>query len=74
MGEPQKGYINYSIVVRKEGKQYSCWCPELDVASSGDSIEQATKNLEDAFNCLFETYAELVSRPRNSLTKSFDLF
>ena len=52
MGEPQKGYINYSIVVRKEGKQYSCWCPELDVASSGDSIEQATKNLEDAVNCL----------------------
>jgi predicted RNase H-like HicB family nuclease len=59
MGEPQKGYINYSIVVRKEGKQYSCWCPELDVASSGDSIEQATKNLEDAVNCLLETYAEL---------------
>ena len=59
MGAAQKAYFNYSIVVRKEGKQYSCWCPELDVASSGETIEQASKNLEDAVNCLLETYAEI---------------
>jgi predicted RNase H-like HicB family nuclease len=59
MGEKKKNYLDLSVLVRKEGQQYSSWCPELDVASSGESIEQACENLKEAITCFIETYAEL---------------
>ncbi len=37
-----------TVVVRKEGTGYSSWCPELDVASQGDTIEEARGNLKEA--------------------------
>ena len=38
-----------TCVLRKEAwGGYSSLCPELDVASRGDSIEEATKNLKEA--------------------------
>lgn len=55
----EKKYINYSVLVRKEGNQYSSWCPELDVASCGDNVEQACENLKDAINCFLESYLEI---------------
>jgi predicted RNase H-like HicB family nuclease len=57
--EKNKSYINCSIVVHKEGDQFVSWCPELDVASSGDNVEQACDNLKDAINCFLETYSEI---------------
>jgi predicted RNase H-like HicB family nuclease len=59
MGENKKNYLDLSVVVRKEGNQYSSWCPELDVASSGERIEQAHENLKEAITCFVETYSEL---------------
>ena len=41
--------MQLSAVVRKEGKLYTSWCPELDVASQGKSIEGALENLKEAF-------------------------
>lgn len=55
----EKKFIDYSVLVRKEGEQYSSWCPELDVASCGENVEQACKNLKEAINCFLETYSEL---------------
>ncbi len=41
--------IILTCIVRKESHdRYSSLCPELDVASCGDSIEEATKNLKEA--------------------------
>ncbi|MBI4451450.1 type II toxin-antitoxin system HicB family antitoxin [Candidatus Woesearchaeota archaeon] len=37
-----------TAIVRKEGMAYSSWCPELDVASQGESIEEARLNLKEA--------------------------
>ncbi len=31
----------------KEGNMYVSYCPELDIASCGESIEQAKKNLKE---------------------------
>jgi predicted RNase H-like HicB family nuclease len=31
----------------KEGNMYVSYCPELDVASCGESVEQAKKNLKE---------------------------
>jgi len=49
------GYIAVEIVVTKEGNQYSSWCPELDIASCGNSPEEAVKNLSDALELYLDT-------------------
>jgi len=49
------GYIAVEIVVTKEGNQYSSWCPELDIASCGNSPEEAVKNLSDALELYLNT-------------------
>ena len=52
-------YLQYSVLVRLEGKEYASWCPELDVASSGATVEEAAANLRDAVRCFLDTYIEL---------------
>ncbi len=54
----RKVILKLSILVRKEGRQYSSWCPELDVASCGDTIEEASENLQDAIDIYLTTLAE----------------
>ncbi len=41
-------------IIKKEGRQYSALCLELDVASCGDTQEKAMKALKDAV----ETYVQ----------------
>ena len=41
-------------IIKKEGRQYSALCLELDVASCGDTQEEAMKVLKDAV----ETYVQ----------------
>jgi len=50
-----EGYIALEVVVTKEGKQYSSWCPELDIASCGGTPEEAVKNLGDALELYLST-------------------
>lgn len=52
------GYIAVELVVTKEGKQYSSWCPGLDIASCGDNPEEAVKNLGDALELYLNTLEE----------------
>jgi len=58
MGKAQAGYIAVEFVITKEGKQYSSWCPELDIASCGDSPEEAVRNLGDALELYLNTLEE----------------
>jgi predicted RNase H-like HicB family nuclease len=51
-------YVQCSVVIRQEGSQYSSWCPELDIASCGSTIEEARENLNDAINCFLQTCSE----------------
>jgi predicted RNase H-like HicB family nuclease len=44
-----------TAVIEREGDGYVALCPELDVASQGDTIEQARANLEEALSLFFET-------------------
>ena len=39
---------SYTAIIEKEGKGYVALCPELDVASQGTSVEEATANLKEA--------------------------
>jgi predicted RNase H-like HicB family nuclease len=44
----------FSAVIQKEGKRYVSWCPELDIASQGETIEEAIKNLKEATELYLE--------------------
>jgi predicted RNase H-like HicB family nuclease len=39
---------NFTAVIEREGDGYVALCPELDIASQGDSIEDAARNLREA--------------------------
>jgi predicted RNase H-like HicB family nuclease len=44
-----------TAIIEREGNGYVALCPELDVASQGDSIEEARANLTEALELFFET-------------------
>ena len=43
-----------TAVIHREGNGFIALCPELDVASQGDTIEQARDNLREALELFFE--------------------
>ena len=49
-----KIFKNFTSIIEKEGKGYVSLCPELDIASQGDSIEEAKLNLHEAIELFFE--------------------
>ena len=55
-GKPD--YIAVDIVVTREGQHYCSWCPQLDIASCADTLEEAVKSAEDAIDLYLETLAE----------------
>jgi predicted RNase H-like HicB family nuclease len=38
----------YTGIIAREGAMYVALCPELDVASQGTTVEEATSNLREA--------------------------
>jgi len=44
-----------TAIIEREGDGYVSLCPELDIASQGDTIEQARDNLKEALELFFET-------------------
>ena len=53
-----------TALIEREGDGYVSLCPELDIASQGDSVEEARRNLEEALQLFFETasHAEIEER------------
>lgn len=49
--------MNYKLtaVIEREGSGYVSLCPELDIASQGNTIEEARANLTEAVELFFET-------------------
>jgi len=44
-----------TAVIHREDDVFVALCPELDIASQGDSIESARHNLAEAVGLFFET-------------------
>jgi predicted RNase H-like HicB family nuclease len=44
-----------TAIIEREGDSYVALCPELDIASQGDSVEGARANLAEAVELFFET-------------------
>lgn len=45
---------NLTGIIEREGDGYVALCPELDIASQGESIEEARRNLLEALELFFE--------------------
>lgn len=43
-----------TAIIEREDKVYIALCPELDIASQGESVEQARDNLREALELFFE--------------------
>jgi len=48
----------FTAIIEHEGDGYTALCPELDIASQDDSVEEARKNLIEAIELFFETASE----------------
>ena len=46
--------IRLTAVIDREGDGFVSLCPELDIASQGDTIEEARANLIEALELFFE--------------------
>lgn len=53
-----------TAIIEREGDGYVALCPEVDVASQGDTVEEARTNLIEALELFFETASpsELLGR------------
>ena len=45
----------FTSIIQRDGDWYVAWCPELDIASQGQSIEEARQNLREALELFLET-------------------
>jgi predicted RNase H-like HicB family nuclease len=43
-----------TAIIEREGNGYVALCPEVDVASQGDSVGEARENLKEALELFFE--------------------
>lgn len=44
-----------TAIIERQGSGYVSLCPELDIASQGDTIEEAHENLREALELFYET-------------------
>ena len=47
-----------TAIIAREGDGYVALCPELDIASQGDSISEARDNLKEALELFFEVASD----------------
>ena len=57
-------YKQFTAIIEREGNGYVSLCPELDIASQGDSVEEARINLAEALELFFEHASESETKER----------
>ena len=62
-----KTYWAFTAIIQRENDGFVALCPEVDVASQGDTAKQARANLAEAVGLFLETAApeEIASRLRS---------
>ena len=58
-----------TAIIEREGDGYVSLCPELDIASQGNTVEEARSNLIEALEGFFEVAdpSEIQSRLNNEI-------
>jgi predicted RNase H-like HicB family nuclease len=46
--------MKLTAIIEREATGYVALCPELDIASQGDTVEQAREHLQEALALFFE--------------------
>ncbi len=54
----QSNEFIFTGIITREGERYTSLCPELDVASEGNSTDEAAANLFEAVTLYLETAIE----------------
>ena len=54
----------FTAVIEREDDMYVALCPELDIASQGESVEKARENLKEAIELFFEAASQQEIRER----------
>ena len=49
-----KNVQNFTAIIEKENDGFVALCPELDIASQGNTVEEAKANLQEAIELFFE--------------------
>jgi predicted RNase H-like HicB family nuclease len=44
---------NFTAIIEREGDGFVSLCPELDIASQGETVEEARRNLAEALELFF---------------------
>ena len=59
----------FTAIIEREGDGYVSLCPELDIASQGNSVEEAKSNLIEAIQLFFEVadVSEIKNRLRTDV-------
>jgi predicted RNase H-like HicB family nuclease len=60
----------FTAIIEREGNGYVSLCPELDIASQGDTIEQARDNLKEAI----ELFLQVADTSEIKLRLNNDIF
>jgi predicted RNase H-like HicB family nuclease len=47
--------MHLTAIIEREGDGYVALCPELDIASQGNSVSEARENLREALELFYET-------------------
>ena len=53
-----------TAIIEREGDGYSALCPEVDIASQGNTVDEARANLQEALQLFFETASKEEIRDR----------
>ncbi len=56
--------MKLTAIIEREGDGYVSLCPELDIASQGNNVEEARDNLREALELFFETASPEEQRDR----------
>ena len=50
--------MHLTAIIEREGDGYVALCPQLDIASQGETVTEARENLTEALTLFFETADE----------------
>jgi predicted RNase H-like HicB family nuclease len=45
----------FTAIIEREDDGFVATCPELDIVTQGDTVEEARENLQEALELFFET-------------------
>jgi len=67
-------YICLTNIITKEEKMFFSHCPELDIGSQGETVEEANNKLKDAIILYLNTIKELGTREEIFKKKNIKIY